>query len=73
MLPPASATRAAVTKYLESEQGRDAPEAVAVRLKRLPWHVLLPDRVPDIDEVHALRGMVEETMRRRNPGVLRKS
>ena len=73
MLPPASATREAVTKYLESEQGRDAPEAVAVRLRRLPWHVLLPDRVPEIDEVHALRGMVEETFRRRSASAHRKS
>ena len=73
MLPPASATREAVTKYLESEQGRDAPEAVAVRLRRLPWHVLLPDRVPDIDEVHTLREMVEETIRRRSAAAQHKS
>jgi hypothetical protein len=36
-----------------------------VRLRRLPWHVLLPDRVPDIEEVHVLRELVEQKMRDR--------
>ncbi|MET0343916.1 MAG: hypothetical protein ABW252_23075 [Polyangiales bacterium] len=54
-----------MAKYLESEQGRDVPEAVAVRLRRLPWHVLLPDRTPDSDDVHLLRGLVEQKLLQR--------
>lgn len=58
-------TKDAVRAYLASDQGRDAPEAVAVRLQRLPWHVLLAGAVPDNDTVHHVRSLIE---REREPG-----
>lgn len=63
MTQPSKATQAAVARYLATEQGRDVPEAVVVRLKRLPWHLLLPDRPPNEDDVHLLRGLIEQRKR----------
>jgi len=54
-----ASTKEVVRAYLASDQGRDAPEAVAVRLQRMPWHVLLAGRTPDNDTVHHVRGLIE--------------
>lgn len=61
----ANAAFEAVASYLESELGRDAPEPVAVRLKRLPWHVLLAGRTPEASDVHLLREIIERNRQRR--------
>jgi len=62
---PASATKEVIQEYLASEQGRDAPEAVAVRLQRMPWHVLLAGRAPDNDVVHHVRGLIERDLKKK--------
>lgn len=66
MTQPSKATQEAVARYLATDRGRDAPESVVVRLRRLPWHVLLPDRPPNEEDVHLLRGLIEQRKRADN-------